>query len=86
LVDMGLVYDVRVRGATVQVTITMPHEGRPVYEFFVTQGGGRVEEGIRERLQRLPGVRDVVVDFTRDPPWTVNRLTDDGRKALGLTI
>jgi metal-sulfur cluster biosynthetic enzyme len=63
----------------------MPHRGRPVYQFFVSQGGGRVEEGIRERLLKLTGVRDVVVDFTWEPAWTSARLTDRGRAALGMT-
>ena len=50
----------------------------------MSQGGGRVGEGIRERLEKLEGVRDVVVSFTWDPPWSAARLTDEGRRALGL--
>ncbi|MEZ6147371.1 MAG: hypothetical protein R3B91_18490 [Planctomycetaceae bacterium] len=48
----------------------MPHRGRPEYNFLVTQGGGRVENGIRERLLALDGVQDVVIDFTWEPAWT----------------
>lgn len=84
VVDMGYVYDVRFREGVVRILLTMPHRGRPVYQFFVTQGGGRVEEGIRERLLKLEGVKDVVVDFTWNPAWTSARLTDAGRKSLGL--
>jgi metal-sulfur cluster biosynthetic enzyme len=86
IVDMGYVYDVRIRHGTVQVVVTMPHRGRPVHDYLVTKGGGRVSEGIRERLLKLEGVRDVVVDLTWNPPWTVSRLTDAGRRAMGLTI
>jgi len=64
----------------------MPYRGRPVYEFFVTQGGGRVGEGIRERLLKLQGVRGMVVDFTWDRPWMSARLTDHGRQAMGLPL
>ena len=81
---MGYVYDVRVRDGIVNVLLTMPHRGRPVYAFLETEGGGRVDEGIRERLLRVKGVRDVVVDFTWEPPWTVARLTAAGRNAMGL--
>ncbi|MGD9646229.1 MAG: metal-sulfur cluster assembly factor, partial [Pirellulales bacterium] len=84
IVDLGYVYDVRVRDGVVRVVVTMPHRGRPVYQFLVSQGGGRVEEGIRERLLRIDGVRDVVVEFTWDPPWSQARLSDQGRQALGL--
>jgi len=84
IVDLGYVYDVCERDGIVRILVTMPHRGRPVYQFLVTQGGGRVEEGIRERLLKLPGVRDVVIDFTWNPPWTSARLTDQGRQAMGL--
>lgn len=84
IVDMGYVYDVSIRNGMVRVLLTMPHRGRPVYEYFVTQGGGHTTEGIRERLLRIDGIRDVVVDSTWNPPWTVARLTAAGRRSLGL--
>lgn len=84
VVDLGLIYDVRWRHGTAHIVMTMPHRGRPVHDFFVFQGGGRVDEGIRERLLRIDGIRDVVVDRTWEPAWTPARLTDPGRKALGL--
>ena len=85
IVDLGYVYDLRVLdGGIVEVLVTMPHRGRPVYQFLVTSGGGRVEEGIRDRLMKLNGVREVIVKFTWDPPWTTSRLTDAGRRELDL--
>lgn len=86
VVDMGYVYDVRVRQGVVHVLVTMPHRGRPVYRYLVSRGGGRVGDGIRETLRKLPGVRDVVVDGTWNPPWTAARLTDAGRRAMGLPV
>jgi metal-sulfur cluster biosynthetic enzyme len=76
VVDMGYIYDVRVRGETVTVLMTMPHRGRPKYGF--------IGNPIRERLLRLDGVREVVVNFTWEPPWTAARLTEAGRRAMGL--
>lgn len=84
IVDLGYVYDLRVRDGVVEVLVTMPQRGRPMYEFLVTQGGGRVNDGIYERLKRVEGVRDVVVKFTWQPAWTVARLTAAGRKMLGV--
>jgi metal-sulfur cluster biosynthetic enzyme len=84
VVDMGYVYDLSVRDGVVEVLVTMPHRGRPVYEFLVTQGGGRVNEGIYERLMQVDGVRHVVVNFTWEPAWTVARLSQTGRRALAL--
>lgn len=84
IVDLGYVYDVRIRGGVATVVLTMPHRGRPVYDFLVTQGGGRVDPGIRERLLKIKGIHDVTIEFTWTPAWTPTRLTNTGRKALGL--
>jgi len=85
IVDLGYVYDVREQAGVVSVLVTMPHRGRPEFNFLVTAGGGRVEPGIRERVLKIPGVRDVVVQLTWNPPWTVHRLTEKGQRELGLS-
>lgn len=84
IVDLGYVYDVRVRGQVAEVLVTMPNRGRPVYQFLENHGGGRVSEGIRERLLRIDGINDVVLRHTWNPPWTAARMTDAGRQVFGL--
>jgi metal-sulfur cluster biosynthetic enzyme len=83
VVDLGLIYDVRVRGDAVHLIMAMPHRGRPRIGFF-TYGSGGNNTAIRQRLMRVPGVRRVVVEQTWEPHWSSNRLTDDGRRSLGL--
>ncbi len=67
IVDLGYVYDVREQSGVVSVLVTMPHRGRPEFNFLVTAGGGRISPGIRERVLKLPGVRDVVVNSRGTP-------------------
>jgi metal-sulfur cluster biosynthetic enzyme len=83
VVDLGLVYDVRVRGDVVHVVMAMPHRGRPLLGYF-TFGSGGNSVPVRQQLMKVPGVRKVVVEQTWDPGWNSNRLTADGRKKLGL--
>jgi metal-sulfur cluster biosynthetic enzyme len=87
VVDLGLVYDVRVRGDVVTVVMTMPHRGRPRLGYF-THGSVSVHPTlslpVRERLLKVPGVRGVVVEQTWEPGWSSNQLTDEGRRKLGL--
>jgi len=83
VVDLGLIYDLRVRGQTVEVILTTPHRGRPRYGYYVWGSGGN-SQPIRDRLRKVPGVERVVVKPTWDPPWNSNRLSDAGRRALGL--
>ena len=75
VVDLRYVYDVRVRAATVSVVFTMPRRGRPVYT--------PIGDPIRERLLSLDGVREVIIEFTWEPPWTAARMTAAGCRTMG---
>ena len=76
LVDMGYICDVRTRGREIRVLMTMPHKGRPKYNFLANP--------LRERLAQLPDVGSVVVDLVWEPAWSPNRLTDLGRELMGM--
>ena len=87
VVELGLVYDIRVRGDVVTVLMTMPHRGRPRVGYF---GHGSISvhptlsRPVEESLMKVPGVRQVVVTQTWEPAWTSNLLTTEGRRKLGL--
>ena len=87
VVELGLIDDVRVRGDVVTIRMMMPHRGRTLAGYFV-DGSISVHptfsQPIRERVSRVPGVRQVVVEQVWEPAWTTNRLTNSGRKKLGL--
>ncbi len=83
VVDLGLVYDLRVQGDVVHVIMAMPHRGRPLIGYF-TFGSGGNSAPVRQTLMKVPGVRHVVVEQTWEPGWNSNRLTPEGRKKLGL--
>lgn len=87
VVDLGLVYDVRVRGDVITLVMAMPHRGRPLIGYFV-EGSISVHptysRPVRERLMQIPGVRQVVVEQTWSPSWSSNLLSDVGRAKLGL--
>jgi metal-sulfur cluster biosynthetic enzyme len=36
------------------------------------------------RIRQLPGVREVEVAITFEPPWTPERMTDEARMLLNL--
>ncbi len=85
LVDLGLVLDLRVRGETVHVLMTMPHRGRPRFGYFAFGSGGN-SMPIQKRLLQVPGVKHVRVEHTWAPGWSSNCLTDEGRRKLGLPV
>ena len=66
IVDLGLVYDVEVRDATVRVTMTLTTPGCPLH--------GAMTGWVREAVMLVPGVENVEVQLTFDPPWTPERV------------
>ncbi len=73
IVDLGLVYDVRLSGdgvAMVRMTLTTP--GCPL--------GGYIDDAIHETLWGAPGVADVDVRIVWDPPWDPDEMMSDWAK------
>jgi metal-sulfur cluster biosynthetic enzyme len=77
VVSLGLVYDVRVAGDTVEVDMTLTTPGCPVSE----QLPAEAEAAIRAALPRAT----VVVNVVWDPPWTPERLSPVALQRLGYT-
>jgi len=67
----------------VHVVMTMPNRGRSRPGYFAWGSGGN-STPVRDRLLKVPGVHKVVVENVWTPAWTSNRLTNAGRRALGL--
>jgi metal-sulfur cluster biosynthetic enzyme len=58
----------------IRMTTTAP--GCPVGDFI----GAEVGRVVRE----LGGVEDVRVEFVRDPPWSPEMITEEGKRMLGI--
>lgn len=71
--DLGLIYDLQVTGADVAITMTLTAVGCPI--------GPHIAAEIENKLQAV-GAERVTVNFVWAPPWTPERLTEEGRLAL----
>lgn len=74
--DLGLIYTIRIfedRTVYVQMTLTAP--GCPV--------AGTLPGQVEMRLQEVPGIQEACVELTFDPPYTLERMSDEARLALG---
>jgi probable FeS assembly SUF system protein SufT len=80
ITELGLVYAVRHEpaddGVKVHVTMTLTAPGCGV--------GPMLVEDVRRKVLGMPGVKDVEVDLTFDPPWDQSRMTEAARLQLGL--
>lgn len=76
IVDLGLVYDVRVVDGAVRVAVTFTSIGCPAIDMILADA----EAAIRA----VPGVRDVRLDVVWTPPWTRERVSARGRRVLAM--
>ena len=76
LVDMGLIYDVKVDKDKVHIKMTLTTPGCPMHSFMV--------QDVREKVKALKGVKGVEVELVWDPPWTPDRMSDEVKKKLGF--
>lgn len=75
--DLGLIYGVDVTDeASVAVTMTLTTPHCPVAESMP----GEVEL----RVASVPGVRDCEVNLVWDPPWDMEKMSDEARLELGM--
>jgi metal-sulfur cluster biosynthetic enzyme len=76
IVDLGLIYHVRISDARVDVKMTLTAQGCGM--------GGYIAHEAEEQIRALPGVREATVEVVWDPPWNPSMISPEGRKMLGL--
>jgi metal-sulfur cluster biosynthetic enzyme len=77
IIDLGLVYDITVNDTgdvTILMTFTTPT--CPLTDYF--------RHAITQQVRQLPGSRNIEVQFTLDPPWSIAKATNDVRAELAL--
>ena len=75
IVNLGLIYGVRVKENTAHIDMTLTVQGCPAKQFFA--------EHIRQKiLEKFPQLNDVVVEFVFEPPWTKEKISAEGKARL----
>ncbi len=76
LVDLGLIYDVKVNDDNVNVVMTLTARGCPAHSF--------ISEQVRQEVAKIAGVKSAHVQVVWEPPWNISRLSEAARKQLGI--
>ena len=75
IVDMGLIYGIDVvDNNDVNIKMTMTTQGCPLHETLVSD--------VTRYAKKVPGVNNVKVDIVWDPPWTMDKLSDEAKETL----
>ncbi|MCC2632222.1 MAG: hypothetical protein K0S48_108 [Ramlibacter sp.] len=76
IVDVGLVYGVRVKDGRLDVDVTMTSAACPVTDVII----GDIED---ELDRALPPELKLHVELVWEPPWTSERLSESARRFMG---
>jgi metal-sulfur cluster biosynthetic enzyme len=76
IVDLGLVYGVSNDKGIVTVKMTLTSPACPVGPFIIAEVEGAVK--------KIKGVTGVNVTIVWDPPWGVDRISEEAKLELGI--
>lgn len=74
VVDMGMILDVTIEDNAVTVTVLPTFTGCPAVPM--------IKHDIESALCNVDGIDNARVETTFTPPWTPERITDEGRRKL----
>jgi len=79
--DLGLIYDITIVDDVVDIKMTLTAVGCSL--------GPQIIAEIESKLLGIDGVENAKVEMVWSPPWTPERLSDDGRlslQAMGFSV
>jgi probable FeS assembly SUF system protein SufT len=76
VVDLGLIYDMRIEGRNVHVKMTLTAPGCGM--------GPSIAMDAQRRIESLPGVEAADVQVVWDPPWSPHMISPEGKARLGM--
>ncbi len=75
--ELGLIYDLHIdQDNKVFITMTLTTPGCPV--------AGSMPGMVEQAVRNVEGVSDVEVELVWDPPWTIDRMSEEARLTLGM--
>ena len=76
IIDLGLVYDVDIQDGNVKIKMTLSSPSCPL--------SGTILSWVESAVRNIEGVENVDIELVWDPPWTIERASDEVKKALGM--
>lgn len=77
ILDLGLIYEVVITPEGVcAITMTLTTIGCPLF--------AQIQKEIEDRVLEIPEINDVKIELVFDPPWSVEKMTEEAEIQLGL--
>jgi len=77
VVDLGLIYDIEVADdGVVDINMTLTSMGCPVQDM--------IQADAELAAMKVEGVRRVNVEFVWSPPWSTDKMSEEGKKQMRM--
>ncbi len=76
LVDLGLIYDVKIIDDWVGIKMTLTSPGCGM--------SGMISQNVRDNVLKVPGVKDADVRIVWQPAWSPALMSPEAKKKLGV--
>ncbi len=74
---LGMIYEVNVdENAKAKIVMTLTTPNCPVAESMPNE--------VREKVAAIPGISEVDLELTFEPPWTQDMMSDEAKLELGM--
>ena len=75
IVDLGLIYGIDISEKNdINIKMTMTTKGCPLHETMV--------DDVKRYTRKVSGVNDVNVDIVWDPPWSMDKISDEAKSMM----
>jgi len=74
IVNLGLIYDVKVSGEHVDVDMTLSTRGCPLHELL--------KQWAKEAVENIPSINSCTINIVWEPAWNVTMASNEVKKAL----
>ncbi|MDA1317257.1 MAG: metal-sulfur cluster assembly factor [bacterium] len=77
IIDLGLVYDIKVTKKKVHITMTLTSLGCPLFD--------TIKDDMLAQMEALDVKEDdVEIELTFDPPWSMDLMSESAKAMLGI--
>lgn len=74
--NLGLIYDIEIKESTVHIRMSLTSQHCPAAK--------SMPDDLKNKIKTALNIQDVSVEVVFDPVWTPERISEDGKKRLGI--
>ena len=76
IVDLGLIYAIKIEGGDVRVEMTLTSPGCPLAPV--------IDQMVRKEVGVIKGVEKIILDLVWEPPWIPAMMSEEVKAELGI--